>query len=69
MQMVPVDSSWIKAVGHDAGANELHVELKSGKTYVYEKVPPGKHVAMVGSESAGDYLNTHIKGAHAHRLR
>lgn len=67
-EMVPVPaSSNIRAIGYDAAAQELHVEFKNGGRYVYSRVPPEKHRALMSAESKGSHLHAHIKGVHPHR--
>lgn len=66
--MQPVESSQIKAVGHDATANRLYVEFpkKSGRSvYSYENVTAAQHAALVGQgvegHSIGRHFGQHIK--------
>lgn len=57
-------SSQIAAVGHDPDTNTLAVQFRSGQTYHYHDVPEEKFHGLQKAESAGKYLNAHIKGAH-----
>lgn len=61
MQMVPVKSSNIKAVGFDHEADTLHIEFNNG-TYVFKDVPPEAHRALMDAESVGSHFHKHIKG-------
>jgi hypothetical protein len=67
VEMVPVSSSAVKAVGYDEHKRELHVQFASGARYVYEGVPPEKHQALRDAASIGKFVNAHVKGAHSHR--
>lgn len=67
VQMVPVQSSNVKAIGHDPETQELHVHFHNGGQYVYAEVPAEKHQALVAADSIGNHLHAHIKGKHAHR--
>ena len=58
-EMKPVDSSQLKAVGHD-GKN-LFIEFHKGGVYVYPKIDK-KHVdGLMKTESKGKYFSEHIK--------
>lgn len=60
-------SSTIEAIGHDPGANELHVKFKSGATYAYTDVHRLYYQKMLEANSAGSYHAEHIKGVFKHR--
>jgi KTSC domain-containing protein len=59
-ELVRVDSSMIQAVGYDADARVLEVLFNSGKTYLYEGVPPEIHQGLLDAASKGQYMNAHI---------
>lgn len=61
VEMQYVDSSNIEAIGHDAGAQELHVRFLSGDTYVYHGVPQEIYDQLMDAPSKGSYLNRVIK--------
>ena len=63
IDLVPVQSSNIRAVGHDPEANELHVEFKNGGKYVYHAISADQHKALIGAKSIGSHLHTVIKPA------
>ena len=65
IKMVPVKSSQIKAIGHDASTKTLAIEFSSGGIYHYADVPAEKYHALLQAESKGKHLHRHIKGAHA----
>lgn len=65
-EMVPVQSSNVKAVGYDADKSELHVQFHNGGHYRYLGVSPEKHRALMAASSVGSHLHSHIKGQHRH---
>lgn len=66
--MVPVTRSTnVRAVGHDPDTAELHVEYRSGGTYVYGGVSADKHAELIAAPSIGTHLHTAIKPHHAYR--
>jgi hypothetical protein len=67
MQMAPVKSSNISAIGYDSATKELHVKFKSGETYAYSNVDEKAHAALVGATSIGGHLNKAIKSNHPAR--
>lgn len=62
MEMKPVTSAAIKAVGYDPIKQELHVEFQSGQTYIHHGVPPHEYHSFVGSGSLGRHYGKHIGG-------
>lgn len=64
MNRRPVTSSNISSVGWENGLME--VEFTSGKTYRYEDVPETEYQALLGADSPGKYLLTHIDGTYSH---
>lgn len=65
--MLPVRSSNIEAIGHDAAAHELHVKFKGGGTYVYAGVHRDIYHAMLESDSPGGFHGHRIKDVFKHR--
>lgn len=61
MEMKPVKSSNIKAIGYREAGGLLHIEFGSGKTYAYEGVLPDEHVALMGAPSVGSHFSRHIR--------
>lgn len=62
MEMVPVKSSNVKAVGYADG--DLTVEFVSGGRYVYHGVPAGVHAALMAAESKGAFVLREISRAY-----
>jgi hypothetical protein len=60
----PVDSSLAHSVGHDADADILRIQFKSGGTYDYFAVPAEKHQEMLKADSIGKYFHSEIRGRH-----
>jgi hypothetical protein len=64
MEMKPVDSSNIAAVGHDPATGTLAVAFRDGNLYHYDGVSSEAHAALMQAESIGKHFHAHIKGAH-----
>jgi len=64
MKMEPVESSNVKAVGHDPATSTLRVEFHKGGIFDYEGVTSEKHAAFMASASKGSHLHKHIRSAH-----
>ena len=65
VEMVPVSSSNVAAVGYDAEFARLFVEFTNGATYRYDGVEWGEYDTLLKAESVGRYLNANIKGNYA----
>jgi hypothetical protein len=61
IEMVPVESSTVKAIGHHAEHRVLRVAFKSGFTYDYAKVSREKYDTLRAADSIGGHLHEHIK--------
>lgn len=68
IEMIPVTSSNIEAIGHSGVTNELRVRFTSGSVYVYSNVPAHVFVDLLNAESHGKYLATEIKGKYPYKL-
>ena len=67
MDFKSVKSSNVDAIAHDAETNTLHVRFKGGgAVYAYQGVDAAKHAALLAADSVGGFLNSQIKGKHAH---
>lgn len=55
MEMQPVKSSNIAAIGHEG--DELRVEFKNGNTYRFPEVSREEFDALVSAESVGKAFN------------
>ena len=61
IEMKPVKSSNISAVGYNAVKKELHIAFTSGKTYAYHGVTPDQHGEFLHADSIGSYFAKHIR--------
>lgn len=68
MQMHPVKSSNIEAIGHDADSKTLHVRFKSGGLYAYHGVTAEQFTALQSAPSVGKHIHAHIKPKHQAKL-
>ncbi len=62
MNMVPISSSTIAAVRYDNHARAMDIEFKNGSVYRYFDVPAAMYEELLRAGSAGQYLNSQIKG-------
>ena len=67
MQLTPVTSSNLKAVGHDPATNELHVEFSNGARWIYAGVDAEKYGRMLAFPSVGKFFAASISGQHEER--
>lgn len=67
MKMHPVESSMLKAVGHDPATGKMRVQFHNGAVYEHDGVPLEKFAAFTGAASAGQFYNKKIKGQHEGR--
>ena len=63
--MMPVESSQIAAIGHDAATSTLAIQFKSksgpGSVYHYQNFTADLFAAFAGAESIGSHFGKHIK--------
>lgn len=64
MEMQPVHSSNIDAIGYNADAQELHVKFKGGSTYHFFGVTPEQHADLMGAQSKGSHFARQIRPHH-----
>ena len=75
MEMKPVKSSQIHAVGYDPDKRVLRIQFLSGKErlpgsiYEYDDISPEQADALVKAESVGKHFGAHIKGNAAIKFR
>lgn len=63
MNMTPVESSNIAAIGHNPQTSILHVQFKGGKTYEYKNVNTELFQQLLTAESIGSFFAKNIKSA------
>ena len=63
IDLTPVKSSQVKAIGHDPATNTLAVQFMhgAGHLYCYPNVTADMHKAFAGAESIGAHFGKHIK--------
>ena len=61
MQMVPVRSSAITAVGYDPDTRRMRIAFKQGRTYDFCGVPPEIHRGLMSAGSVGAYYDRVIR--------
>ena len=59
--MQPVQSSAIRAVGHDGETNMIHVEFHSGGTHKFGPFTPREFEAFLTSSSIGEHFHANIR--------
>ena len=61
MEMQPVKSSNVKAVGYDEENKTLQVEYKSGGIYQYPGVQPEIYADLLAAESVGRFVSQVVR--------
>lgn len=61
MQMRPVSSSAIEAVGYDPSIGRMRIRFTGGNEYDFCGVPESVYRGLISSWSKGTYYNDHIK--------
>lgn len=61
MNLVPVTSSNVQAIGYDPASRMLLVQFKGGATYSHQDVSPQDHAALLGAKSIGSHYHQHFK--------
>jgi len=61
MELTPVESSHIAAIGYDPVERRLRIVFKTSGAYDYDDVPPEAHHALMKAESIGKHFCAHIK--------
>ncbi len=62
INMTPVESNQVAAIGYDARTKNLVVILtRGGALYQYPDVEPDMHAAFIGAESIGKFFGAYIK--------
>lgn len=72
IELHPVQSSAIRAIGYDPDAREMHIEFVSGGRYAFRDIEPDEHAALVGANSIGRHFARHFarrSGNFAHTKR
>lgn len=62
MELKPVKSSSVEAIGYDVMKQQLHVKFKKGGTYTYHDVPERVHDELIRAKSIGEHMAKVIVG-------
>lgn len=63
VNLVPVQSSCIQAVGYDESIKEMYIQFKGGTVaYTYHRVPKDIYDEFLLSSSKGHYYHLFIRG-------
>ncbi len=65
MNMIPVSSSNLSAVGYENGT--LYVSFNSGSMYSYSGVPESVYNNLMSASSKGSYFATYIRKSYPYR--
>lgn len=60
MELIPVSSSAISAIGYDQTSMRMKIRFIQGETYDFCRVPSHIYQGLMNSNSKGSYYNTHI---------
>ena len=63
MEMIPVDSSNLSAIGYNYETATLRVDFQNGRSYEYYAVPAELYEGLLSAGSKGKYLDVYIKKA------
>lgn len=61
IDMVPVESAAIKAVGHDASTGIIHVEFHSGGTHLFGPFTTRDFESLLDADSIGKHFHANIR--------
>ena len=61
MEMIPVRSRAIRAVGYDAHSMQMRILFKQGRTYDFCRVPVQIYRGLMDASSKGTYYNDYIR--------
>jgi hypothetical protein len=61
MEMIPVRSSAIRAVGYDPNSMQMRILFEQGHAYDFCGVPAHIHRGLMEAASKGAYYNDHIR--------
>lgn len=61
MELKPIRSSNLEAIGHDPDSQELQVQFKGGGVYAYDGVPKELFEELLNAKSVGSLFHAKIK--------
>jgi hypothetical protein len=68
VDMTPVHSSTVEAVGWNAETGELVIEFKNGSRYVYPDAGEGAYNDLLTASSPGSYISRWLKNTHYRKV-
>lgn len=66
IQLIPVQSSNLAAVGYNENRYILIVAFLDGSIYRYEGVPPEEFTGLLGADSHGEFFHDNIREIYAY---
>jgi hypothetical protein len=57
MEMVPIDSDGVRAIGYDPATQTMHVEFETGALFEYYEVPPDVYQTFMASSAKGSFVS------------
>jgi len=64
IEMIPVNSSNILAIGYDETNQIVHVQFSNNSEYIYKGVPKHEFDGLLNAPSLGSYLHRNYKNAY-----
>lgn len=61
MEMIPVRSTAISAVGYDAASRRMSIRFRNGGTYTFCNVPENIFNGLLDARSIGRYYDDNIR--------
>lgn len=65
MEMIPVRSDAIAAIGYDPQTLRMRIRFTSGSTYTFCRVPPEVVERFMASSSKGQFYHSRIQGRYS----
>ena len=67
VEMIPVNSAVIKALGYNEESRVCRVEFSTGRVFDYENMAPDVYAQFSGAASIGRYWHANVKGQYSFR--
>lgn len=64
VDMVPVNSSNVEAIGYDSSNEIVHVKFLDGSVYIYKGVTESEYLNLKSAASIGSYLHRNFKNVY-----
>lgn len=69
MNLIPVNSSDLRAVGYDADTQTLQISFKNGGLYEYKNISESMYRELISAPSKGKYFSHYIRDKTAYPCR